>query len=224
MSNFENACFIACDDWVNEIDSNIKPDYSKEHIKRIKEISKGGGNARFGGKKLYILLVAAIVLLLNVTAFATVKSKQLSFCYSNSPYQFGVENPVYKSVDNVEYGYLPEGFTEVYRKYNFQGILACMDINSPECEVKFSNGEQFFFLYKTFEASRHSYNPEYKTITRFEDNGINYIFIGLTEEHKDSDRYKPSLYWNNDGYTYFLTGYDKSTSCEEMLKIARDVK
>ncbi len=224
MSNLENACFKACDDWVNEIECNIEPDYSKEHIKRIKEISKGKGNTRFGRKKLRILLVAAIVLLLNITAFAAVQSKQLNFIKGLIPntYIFRVDNPVYKSVDDIEYGYIPEGFKEVDRKYMFKGIL--VDIDCPECQVMFSDGEQHFFVVKNFEAAQFSFDSETETVTRFEDNGINYVYTEPTDKYKGKDGFVPWLYWNNDGYSYFVTGYESSISCEELLKIARDVK
>ncbi len=218
MSNFENACLKACEDWVNKIDLNIEPEYSKEHIKRIKDISKGKGNTRFGSKKLCILLVAAIVLLLSVTAFATVKSKQFNLdVLSPNTYNFMIDNAGQKSVDDIEYGYIPEGFKEVDREFRFKDIM--VGIQYPECEVKFSNGEQYFLLVKFIEDLQFSVDKRRENFMRIEDSGINYVFI----EEKATENIT-SVFWDNNGYAYMILVSNSSLSQEELLKIARDVK
>lgn len=219
MSNFENACLKACEDWVNEIDLNIEPEYSKEHIKRIKDISKGKGNTRFGSKKLCILLVAAIVLLLSVTAFATVQSKQFECTDGLLPntYHFILDSDEQKRVYDIEYGYIPEGFEEVERKFMFQDIAG--DAGYCECKLEFSNGEQFFFLAKNIEGAQFSVDKQRETFMRVEDSGINYVFI----EKKDTENII-AVHWDNNGYAYMILVSTSSLSQEELLKIARDVK
>lgn len=219
MSNFENACFKACDDWVNEIECNVEPDYSKEHIKRIKDISKGKGSARFGSKKLRILLVAAIILLLNVTAFAVVQSKQFVYTDGLFPntYNFRLDTDEQKRVYDIEYGYIPEGFEEVERKFMFQDVVG--DLGYCECKLEFSNGEQFFFLGKYIEGLQFSVDKQRETFMRIEDSGINYVFTGI----KDAEGFT-AVYWDNNGYAYMILVSTSSLSQEELLKIARDVK
>lgn len=219
MSNFENACFKACDDWVNEIDCNIEPDYSKEHIKRIKDISKGKGSACFGSKKLRILLVAAIILLLNVTAFATVQSRQFECTNGLLPntYHFRLDSDEQKRVYDIDYGYIPEGFEEVERKFMFQDVVG--DTGYCECKLEFSDGEQFFFLSKHIEGLQFSVDAQREAFMRVEDSGINYVFI----EKKDTENII-AVYWDNNGYAYMILVSTSSLSQEELLKIARDVK
>lgn len=213
MSNFENACLRVCNDWVNEIDCNIEPDYSKEHIKRIKDISKGKGYARFGGKKLRIFLVAAIVLLLNVTAFAAVQTKQIRLAEGFFGYRLTVENPERKGVKEIEYGYIPDGFQETNRKYEWTDQIL---------RLEFSNGDQRFELAKMVENVGLGLSPnKEERMKRYEYNGVNYIYFEATEDMRSP---VPILYWNNNGYMYSLVGYEDYQSFEDMVKIARDVK
>lgn len=246
MSNFENACFLVCDNWVNEIDDTVEPKYSKKHIKKIKEISGQQQKFSFYRKKkfLSVLIPAAIILILSLSTSATVESKTLVVQKGNSDLfnnlqeqnsdfinnneilsgivtgeyeivtldNLSVNRPEYKPVEDLEYGYIPEGFKETEKVFQWNSFG----------EIKFSNGTKRFSITKHSENTNITIYPNHP-MERFENKGIQYVFFPFVFFDGVHDYY-PFLVWNNDGYIYEVSAFDKDVTREELLKIAKDVK
>lgn len=129
MNNFEKACFDSCEKWVNSIEETQEPIYSSNHIKKMNAILYR--NRGLFNRKTFIVLVACILLLvLNIVAFAYIgsqtKSKDLIF-YSQNPIKIGgyesgssirvrvkgANSKNDKLIENLEYGYIPEGYVDL---------------------------------------------------------------------------------------------------------------
>lgn len=134
MNNFEKACFQACDDWVNSIEIIEEPAYSSKHIKKIKSMANGIriGNVYMNRNRMMILIACVLILAMNIVAFAYIgsqsktKSKDLIF-YSQNPVKIGsFEGGLGirvrasgklnddKAIDSLEYGYIPEDYSEIF--------------------------------------------------------------------------------------------------------------
>ena len=115
MSKFARACILSYEEWVATIPEELpKPEYSKRHIRRMNALkNKMRGNVyhHFTTKTIRIMLVAAILLALMMTAFVFPSSRDSFIDNFNiaSRYQMTKNNK--NSVpDEITVGYIPEGF------------------------------------------------------------------------------------------------------------------
>lgn len=136
MSNFENACFEACENFVNSIEISEEPIYSTKHIKKMKSITNGirVGKVYFNRKTAMLLIACILILAMNIVAFAymglqnNTKSKDLVF-YRQNPTKIGnfeggggINVRVsgasdYKksmAIKDLKYGYIPENYNEIF--------------------------------------------------------------------------------------------------------------
>lgn len=251
MSNLENACFFVCDNWVNEIDDTVEPNYSKEHQKRIKEISGKLQKSKFYRNKkfLAVLIPAAILLVLSLSVSATVSSKMLvrqkydgsniAFIYKMLGLLSDSEkgNEVLTGLETGEYSISisqddklvvnnPEfkPVTELDFGYIPEGYIMTKKVFIVDAagQANFDKGENHFEIHKTTENSYVPINTDDK-IKRIEQGEIKYV-LAYYELIDGIERYH-SISWNYDGYIYeiFANGA-KELSWEELLKIAKDVK
>ena len=115
MSNFEKACEMSLNDWLSTIPEEVpEAEYTKNHEKwKRKLFNKMRGNRyhKFTTKTVKVMLVAAVLCALLLTAFVIPSSRE--YIIDNfdifSRYQITESND--NSVNGeITVGYIPEGF------------------------------------------------------------------------------------------------------------------
>ncbi len=208
MNNFAEACKLSYLDWITElpnIEEIPEPEYSQKHIKRIKKLfdqMRGDTYHHLSSKMVKILIVAAILVALMLTAFVIPSSRE--YIIENfdifGVYQITEHNN--NSVNGgIEVGYIPEGYEleniECYSKY----------INYI---YKSENGQNFLISKNSSSVAIDFDTESAKSETLICD-GVKYTY------YTNSNGFGGIIWINND-YIYQIEG---NFSKEELLKIAQ---
>ena len=208
MSKFAKACVLSYEEWVATIPAELpEPEYSKKHIRRMNALkNKMRGNVyhHFTTRTIKIMLVAAILLALMMTAFVFPSSRDSFMDNFNiaSRYQMSKHNK--NSVtDEITIGYIPEGFElEKQQTYSKTIIYDYSSNNSKFTITKFSSAIEIDFNTEEIETEIIAIdNTEYTY-------GISLSNVG-------------NLIWVENDYIYQIKG---DISKEEMLNIATGIK
>lgn len=153
-------------------------------------------------KHIKILLIAAIiVILLAVGSLGYAQYKYNIFNFSD--HSTVVFNRLgNKKVDDLEVGYIPEGFTLTYecnKKY--------------ECSKEYVKGNDSFTVSKQSYDDKVDINTEHNNLRETQIDGIDYVEFGEAEHGQ-------GIVWEKDGYQYVITG---SISSRELFKIALSI-
>lgn len=209
MNNFEKACEMSLNDWLATIPEIIpEAEYTKNHEKwKIKLFNKMRGNRyhTFTTKTIKVMLVAAVLFALLLTAFVVPSSRE--YIIDNfeifSRYKI-TENNNNSVNDEITVGYIPEGFELVDKQvlsklitYNY-----CNSTNKMITITKFSS------------VIKVEFDTETGSIENIIVNDIEYSY------YVDENNYK-YLVWNENDYIYQIDG---EISKDELLKIAETVK
>lgn len=230
MSNFETACNLALNNWVNDIEEISYIEYSENHINKMNSIIKGKRifNVYVSKNVFKLIVAAAIVISLSIISFGVyeaVQSKNLSIgkskIWGNNVLTIeglDVDKAQDTPVTEFEYNYIPEGYVQDKASY--------FDAKSEKLGYyairRFNNGDKHLEICKAREDTaislldEHEWN--YKTI---EQNGITYLMESAFDENGNEIRDISALYWDCNGYVYFIFG---PISVEEALKIAENMK
>lgn len=124
MSNFQETCLLSCEKWVDSFPDDMpKHKFSKNHKKKIKEIFETDtkpSKCKILKRIVKMLLIAAILFCLAITAFAISESgensvRENSYRFeSNLLYSYNV-----KKIKLLELNYISKGFlkTEEYNSH-----------------------------------------------------------------------------------------------------------
>lgn len=209
MSKFARACILSYEEWVATIPEELpKPEYSKKHIRRMNALkNKMRGNVyhHFTTKTIRIMLVAAILLALMMTAFVFPSSRDSFIDNFNiaSRYQMTKENK--NSVpDKITVDYIPEGF-ELESNENLSKYLIFKYSNS--------NGNSFT-IYKASSSTEIYFDTEAQITEKIIIENTTYLYYvnvnGLN-----------GIIWTENDYIYRING---SISQEELINIAKTVE
>lgn len=210
MSKFARACILSYEEWVATIPEELpKPEYSKKHIRRMNALkNKMRGNVyhHFTTKTIRIMLVAAILLALMMTAFVFPSSRESFMDNFNiaSRYQMTKENK--NSVpDKITVGYIPEGFE-----------LESKDNSSKASYYKYTSSDNLMFtIYKSASSGEIDFDTEtYDSETIY----INNIIYTYSENILSNNK---NIVWIENDYMFRLDG---NLSKKELLKIAETIK
>lgn len=209
MSKFAKACVLSFEEWAATIPEDLpEPEFSKRHIKRMNILlnkMRGDVYHHFTTRTIKIILVAAVLLALLLTAFVFPSSRDSFIDNFNiaSRYQMTKNNK--NSVPNkITVGYIPEGFELTNKQTSSKSVA--YDYFS-------SNGEKFTIT-KFSSATEIDFNTEdIKTET---------IIIGNVEYTYGLSLSNVSyLIWQENDYVYRING---SISKEELINIAKTVE
>lgn len=209
MSKFARACILSYEEWVATIPEELpKPEYSKKHIRRMNALkNKMRGNVyhHFTTKTIRIMLVAAILLALMMTAFVFPSSRDSFINNFNiaSRYQMTKHNK--NSVpDEITVGYIPEGFE-----------LESKDTSSKISIYKYSSSDNLIFtIHKTASSGEIDFDTESQIteeITIENSTYLYYVDIGGSG----------GIIWSKSDYIYRING---SISKDELINIAKSIK
>lgn len=209
MSKFARACILSYEEWVATIPEELpEPEYSKKHIRRMNALkNKMRGNVyhHFTTKTIRIMLVAAILLALMMTAFVFPSSRDSFIDNFNiaSRYQMTKHNK--NSVpDEITVGYIPEGF-ELESKH-IQHKHIAYDYSSLH--------NKYFTIIKYSSAIEIDFDTENSITEEISLGNSTYLYYvdanGLC-----------GIIWNEFDYIYRISG---TITKDELINIAKSVK
>lgn len=209
MSKFAKACILSYEEWVATIPAELpEPEYSKKHIRRMNALkNKMRGNVyhHFTTRTIKIMLVAAILLALMMTAFVFPSSRDSFMDNFNivSRYQMTKHNK--NSVpDEITVGCIPEGF-ELESKYASSKI-------SYYKYISFDN--LMFTIYKSASSGEIYLDTENLDTKNITINNTNYMYG--TDASGNTN-----IIWIVNDYVFRIDG---NLPIEELLKIAVTIK
>lgn len=199
MNNFNDACTLSCDDWLNNFSESYEYDFSKtfdKEMQRLVDKMRNNRYHKFTRKTMSALIIAAVVLSFATTAFAIPSSRKYIIEKFTDHFSYAVIEP--DNIDIVEdiiVGYIPDGFE-------------LSDINSSFGLVQeYRKNNEWFIINKDtidIEINFDALDKETKNI-----NGTEYLLF-ITDNTN-------GVIWNNGSYTYTVSG---NIAKEELIKIA----
>lgn len=209
MSKFAKACILSYEEWVATIPEELPdPEYSKKHIRRMNALkNKMRGNVyhHFTTKTIRIMLVAAILLALMMTAFVFPSSRDSFMDNFNiaSRYQMTKHNK--NSVpDKITVGYIPEGFELENKKPYFKGVFYTYS----------SSDNSKFTIIKCSSSIEIDFDTETQITEQIIVENTKYLYYVNTNGLS-------GIIWTKNDYIYRING---SLSKEELINIAKTVK
>ena len=209
MNNFEKACEMSFNDWLATIPDIVpEAEYTKNHEKWKKKLfNKMRDNRyhRFTTKTVKVMLVAAVLSALLLTAFVIPSSREYIIDNFEIFSRYKITENNKNSVNGeITVGYIPEGFELVNEQFSSKNITH-----------NFIDGNGITItIVKSSSALEVDFDTEtgvMKTVVR---GNITYTLYDDTTEYN-------CLVWNENDYIYQI---HSSISKDELLKIAETVK
>ena len=209
MNNFEKACEMSFNDWLATIPDIVpEAEYTKNHEKWKKKLfNKMRDNRyhRFTTKTVKVMLVAAVLSALLLTAFVIPSSREYIIDNFDIFSRYKITENNNNSVNGeITVGYIPEGFELVNKHIASKTIIL---------EYKDSN-EVAINIMKSSSRNEVDFDTEYGKLENIVIDNQTYTYFV-----DENDFYY--LVWNRNDYVYQIHG---SISKDELLKIAENVK
>lgn len=204
MNNFNDACTLSCDDWLNDFSESYECDFSKtfdKEMQRLVDKMRNDKYHKFTRKTMSALIIAAVILSFATTAFAIPSSRKYIIEKFTDHFSYAVIEP--DNIDIVEdiiVGYIPEGY-EKRNEYIFE----------KEISQEYQRDDEWFIISKNTidtEINFDALDTESKTI-----DGTKYLFF-VTDSTN-------GVIWNDSLYVYSVSG---KINKEELIKIAIEIK
>lgn len=209
MSKLAKACELSLNEWLGPIPDELpEVEYSKKHEKWKKNLfnkMRGGYYHRFTTKTIKVMLVAAILMALLMTAFVFPSSRESTVDSFNVFSIFKITEHNKNSVNReIKVGYIPEGF-ELEQK----------DASAKAIQFKYiSKNGQFFTILKCSSSMEMEFNTEFSNSEEIIVNNIKYVYCEGNEGVNN-------IVWTINDYVYRLSG---TLTKDELLKIAKTVE
>ena len=208
LSKLAIACELSFNEWLETFPEVIpEAERSKKHEKWKKKLFSKMRNDRYHlltTKTVKIILVAAILSVLLLTAFVIPSSRE--FILDNmdnfSVYQLTEHNNNYVN-DEIKVGYIPEGFK-----------LTQSGTSGKQVISRFDNNENFFIIDKYSSSIKVEFNTENNITEEIHIDGIKYIYC-------ESDSGIINIIWTKNDYVYQV---ETSVNKDELLKIVSSVE
>lgn len=208
MTKFEQACLLAFEDWADDIPDDLpEPEYSEKHKRWVKKLfnkMRGDHYHRFTTNTVKVMLVAAVLSALLLTAFVIPSSREFIIDKFDiySTYKLTEDNG--NSVNGeITVGYIPEGFERTE-----------MGSYSNTLYSKYTFNNAYFTINKYSSSIIINFDTENISTNETIYNGITFIC--------GTDLYGYSyVFWNENDYVYKIDG---NITVDEMLNIAKTVK
>jgi len=204
MTVLEEACLLSCERWVDSFPLDVpEHQFSKKHQKAMQSLLNSSSASelklKFSKHTFKILLIAAVLLALTITAIAVPLYKEYSVKkFSNhSDYEVLDSGRSYE-VESLVLNYVPQGFvlTEEYIEY-----------------VRYENKDRHFAVEKISLNGSISFNTENYPSEEIMINGIKGVYFRADEEES-------GIIFNNGKYIFSVGG---NISKEELVQIAQSV-
>ena len=209
MNNFEKAFEMSMNDWLSTIPDIVpEAEYTKNHDKWLKNLlNKMRDNKyhTFTTKTIKVLLVAAVLCALLLTAFVVPSSREFIVDHFDIFSRYKLTESNNNAINGeITVGYIPEGF-----KLTNENVLERLIIN----DYYDSNGN-FITITKSSSSAEVDSNTE--------DVETEIIVINNGEyRYCLSKNNTGNVIWTENDYVYRING---TVSKDELLKIAETVK
>lgn len=195
MNNFEEACFISCEKWVNSFSDKDDFAFSKSFDKRMDILTDKMRNNRYhkmSRKTVRALIVAAIILSFATTALAIPNTRKYIIEHFQDHFSYLVTDVDEIDITkDISIGYVPDGFIKTDEDHSDVGIY---------CE--YTNNSEWFSVLKHPIDIAINYDNNSQEIQKI--NNIDYVIASMNDTQV--------IVWNNGQYTYRIMGnIDKST-------------
>ena len=209
MSNLALACELSLNDWFATFPDEIpEAERSKKHEKWKKNLFNKMRNDRyhrFTTKTVKVMLIAATLCALLLTAFVVPSSREFIVDHFDIFSRYKLTESNNNAVDGeITVGYIPEGFELTNEQKSARAIMN---------DYYNSNGE-FFTITKFSSSTEVDFDTEMGNVENVVVNGKMYMFFVDENNHN-------ILVWNKNDYIYRIDG---TISKDELLKIAEMVK
>lgn len=209
MSNLKEACILQNNSWIAEIPDILpQPEYSKKHIKAINRLKNKMKNDRYHRltvNTFRVLIAAAVILALTVTAFAIPATRNYIIekfdKYSTVIFSSDGKS---ESIGTLEPGYIPEGF-ELAEEKSLDVLIYISYAN---------NKNDYFIIKKCFDRSIISFDTEENDCYEIIVNDNTYICYIPNEKYV-------GIIWDDSDCTYYI---ETNLTLEEAVKIAENIK
>lgn len=207
MGNFEEACALSCEKWIDSFPAEIpKHKFSKKHTEKIEEIFKTEpikNKRKLSKKTVKFILIAAILLSLTITAFAVPSSRKFIVeKFSNHSEYTVIDTDDAENVTSLKLGYIPKGF-EKEEEYKSNGFYVKI----------YKNFDKSFTVEKHKLSAYIDFDTEKNNSENIEINGINAVYYKSDNEVK-------GIIFNNRDYIFVVEG---NIGKDELVDIAQNV-
>ncbi len=208
MTKLAQACELVMEDWYETFPEVLpEPEYSKKHIKwrnKLFDKMRGGYYHRFTTKTVRVMMVAAVLCALLLTAFVVPSSREFILDKFEKYTAFQLTEDNKNSVNGeINVGYIPDGF------------ILNETLNSTKQIINryVSNDGNFFTIYKNSSSSKVDFDTEGFVIEEIIIDGFTYTYCS---GNLDVD----NLIWTKNDYIYRIDG---TFTKEEFIKIAENI-
>ena len=209
MTNLAKACELSLNDWLATFPDIIpEAERSPKHEKWKRNLfnkMRDDRYHRFTTRTIKVILVAAILMALLMTAFVFPSSRETAINNLNVFSKFKITEHNKNAVNGeIKVGYIPEGFELDKNYYVDKQIISRYH----------SSSEKFFTIWKCTSSLEMNFNTEFYDSEEIMIGNIKYIYCQGNEGVNN-------LVWTRNDYVYRISG---SFNLEELLKIAKTVK
>lgn len=208
MTKLALACELSLNDWVATFPDIIpEAECSKKHEKWKKNLFNKMRNDRYHGlttKAVRIILVAAILVALLLSAFVFPSSRESALSNLNAFSKFKITEDNKNSVNReIKVGYIPEGFELVENHTAGKQTI---------CKYK-SNSEEMFTIWKCTSSLEMEFNTEFFDSEEIIVDNMKYTYCQGNEGMNN-------LVWTKNDYVYLI---EAPFNKEKMVEIAKFV-
>lgn len=207
MTNFEKACLLSCEEWVNTLSTIDDFQFSKSYERKMKKLFNKMRNDkyhRFTTNTVKVLVAAAIIMSIATTAFAIPTTREYIFNHFKNYAVYTVADvDQAEKIEPISVGYLPDGFVQNYED-------SALDRNT----LGYENGSEWIKIDKYRIDSSVFKDNEYNNYETVQINGVDYIC-------SVNDDGNTEVIWNNGEYVYSIYS---SLNTNNLLTIAENLK
>lgn len=208
MTKIGQACELVMEEWYATIPEVIpEPEYSKKHLKWRKKLfdkMRGDYYHRFTTKTVRVMMVAAVLCALLLTAFVIPSSREFILEKFEKYTAFQLTEDNKNSVNGeINVGYIPDGYEFVSKDIAGKNIF--VRYQAPDGEL--------FTIFKSSSSAKVDFNTEFFDTEEVVVAGVNYVYC---KGNKGVD----NLIWTKNDYVYRIDG---ELSKEEFIKIAENI-
>lgn len=208
MTNFEKACEMSFNDWAAAIPDIVpEAEYTAKHEKWLKTLFNKMRNNRYHtltSRKLKLLLTAAVIATLLLTAFAIPSSREYIISRTSIDGEYKLTKGNHNEVPYLTVGYIPEGYE-----------LVIDDRLSTSIFYEYRNSEDDSIQIHKESSNAHVFFDNDNVQSR----EINIDGIVYLINTKDSGC--TNIIWNKNDYIYVVSCWLPE---EEYLKIVKSIK
>lgn len=208
MTNLAKACELSLNDWLATFPDTIpEAERSKKHEKWKRNLfnkMREDHYHRFTTRTIKVMLVAAVIFALLLTAFVIPSSRETVINNLNVFSRFKITEHNKNAVNGeIKVGYIPEGFS----------FDKSIDLGKQKMYRYHNSSGEFLTIIKCSSIMEMNFNTEFFDTEEIMLNNIKYVYCEGNEGVNN-------LIWIKNDYVYRVEGL---LTKDEMIKIAKTV-